>query len=488
MSLININVSQELVSLSNQEADWWKRASKARREAYIKKHPKSKYANAVRSGKLKVDSPTVKPKSKKPAKGKSAKTPKSPRKSSTRKSTRKTEPKHKATPPPKRPEKEKPVSKSRELRATEAVIDREEKRRATDLTPIIQEEVKDNFRAIREKKDKIVKAVKSKLSPRGGNQIRGFAKKFLGGGFKMKSASDEEKAGARKATKILDSITENLLGRQRYASTGKTVGHVLLSIFMGPTNYKELKDVVGADQPQMESNSSVRKDTEENQWLSDITQWFDSMVDVRLRSLSAEEEESEEDEEFEDEDPKVLDTLDTFIQRYLDWFKQIDINSLSEKVALLQSRYEMIEEGYKPSQEDIDSELEDDEEDEIDIPGELDMLESESGAIPRISFKVCPAQKRTAHADRTRYDVMFSGRQIGQVESDPKINGNGKSRRSWVIKLFEGFNESAYRSGRDSTQPYTVVNSNQVVLLNPIRQTFDECRTWIKHSLVKEML
>ena len=83
---------------------------------------------------------------------------------------------------------------------------------------------------------------------------------------------------------------------------------------------------------------------------------------------------------------------------------------------------------------------------------------------------------------------MFDNRIIGCIESDPEIEGNGKSRRSWKAKLYEGFSESSFHTGRQDTKPYTIVKSNRVVLFNPIRQTYDECKLWIKHNLNKDYL
>lgn len=489
MSLVQIDVSQGLESLSAEEANWWKKASPARREAYIKKHPKSKYANAVKSGKLKINSPT----DKSPSKKTKAKTTTRKTKASPTKST-------KVKAPPKKPEKKEPVPKSRNLRAQESVISEEEQERSKTLAPIVRQDMQQNFSEIKKNKTKIVDAIKNRLSPRGLKQVKSFGKNFLQGKFKFKKASEEEQAGARKATKILDAVSENLIGRQRYNSTGKTVGHILLSMFMGPTNYKELRSVVeeGRQSTGMESTSTSRKQTEESEFSKDIMQWFDDLVFYRMASLSAEEEDLEKvfedelaaEEEEAEEESIVHDTIDKLITSYMDWMNELDFDIISQKIALLQARYEMMEEDWKPTKEAIDSKLEDDEDEELDIPSELETLDSESASTvtPRISFRVCPTQKRTDVKDRTRFDVMFANRAIGSIESDPKIQGNGKSRRSWVVKLFEGFNESAFRSGRDTTQPYTVVNSNQVVLLNPIRQTHDECKSWIKHVLERKLL
>lgn len=490
MSLVQIDVSQGLESLSAEEANWWKKASPARREAYIKKHPKSKYANAVKSGKLKINSPT----DKSPSKKTKAKTTTRKQKASPKKST-------KVKAPPKKPEKKEPVPKSRSLRAQESVIAEEEQDRAKTLAPIVRQDMQQNFSEIKKNKTKIVDAVKNRLSPRGLKQVKSFGKKFLEGKFNFKKADEEEKAGARKATKILDAVSENLIGRQRYKSTAKTVGHIMLSMFMGPTNYKELRSVVeeGVERPDMESNSTARKNTDDNEFIEQITEWFDSLVFHRMSALAAEDKDLEKefedelaaDEEEAEEETITHDTIDKLITTYMDWMNELDFDVISQKISLLQARYEMIDEEWSPSQEAIDSKLsEEDEDDEIDIPSELETLDSESASTvtPRISFRVCPTQKRTDVKYRTRFDVMFANRSIGSIESDPKIEGNGKSRRSWIVKLYEGFNESAFRSGRDTTQPYTVVNSNQVVLLNPIRQTHDECKSWIKHVLERKLL
>lgn len=491
MSLLAINIEDHsFVSLSAEEANWWKKASPRRREAYIKKHPRSKYAKAVKTGKLKVDAPTegkknaVNNKKTKKAKAGNNKTKKA-----------KTSPK--APKPAKKKKKDKKAKRDRKVRAAQEITKQEEDRRTNMLAPIVQGELNDNFREVTGKRDAIVKNLNNNLSEGAKAEITSAAKPVLEGQFKYKDATPQQQRGFSKIGKVLDTITEGLIGRERYRSTSKTLGHVLLSLFLGPSNYKEIRREIEEGKREykesFESQSTTRRkrynEFEQTLDLFDNpVDYFDMLMQQRMASLSAEDEEEKDEAEDEEEElePVMRDTVDALIKAYTDWFKQLDVHRISQKLARLEAIREMMDEGYKPDPAEIDELLEDDE--EVEIPDEIDMLESESGVRPRITFKVCPKQKRMSHADRTRYDVMYDGRSIGMIRSSPRVEGNGKSRRSWQCCLHEGYNESAFASGKREGEPYTLVNKNRVMLMNPNMMTFQEARIWVKHVLNKDLL
>lgn len=493
MSLLAIDIdNQQFVSLSTQEATWWKRASKARRAAYIKKHPKSKYANAVKSGKLKIDAPVVNKDADNNKKTKKAK-------KATDTKAKKTKNAAKAKKPSKKKKKDKKAKRSREVRAQEQAIKQEEDRRTNQLVPIVQNEINDNFKSVTGKVKQIANNLDKNLSEGAKAQVTSFAKPFLEGEFKAKDATEKQRRGMSKMAKVLNTVTEGIIGRERYRSTTKTLGHVLLSLFLGPTNYKEIRQEIEAGKQEyrdsFESTSSIRRkviaDTQFEQSLDifdDPVEYFDELMNQRLLALSAEPEQ-EEDEDAQEEqelEPVMRDTIELMIKTYTDWFKQLDINRISEKLARLEAIREMMNDGYKPDPDEVEDLLEPDK--DIEIPPEVDMLESDSGATPRISFRVCPKQKRAPIADRTRFDIMYDGRSIGLVRSSKQVKGNGKQRRSWQCCLHEGYNESAFASGRREKEPYTLVNRDRIMLMNPNMMTFDEARLWVKHVLNKDML
>jgi hypothetical protein len=493
--MAQIELSLGLVSLSAKEANWWKNASPARRKRYIEKHPRSKYAKAVNAGKLKVDAPS---KSKKPAK------PKAKPKSKSIPASKPTARKPKAV----KVNRKKPVS--RKARAQDQIIREEEQRRVEEESPILRREMQDNLSGVRQNKAKIVNAVSRRFSQEGRKAFNKFSKQFLRGKFNWDKADDATKRGAKMAGQVLEAVTQNVIGRSRYKSGLKNAGTILLSLFMGPTNYK--KAFPNNESAELESSSSFSNfnrrivdevATDGPNFAEDIMQWFDDMVNLRFQSQSASEDEDEEeadnsdidaDEEEldEDEEDVVKDTIDSLITAYTEWLRDLDLPKVARKLSELHAIREMVEEGYTPDPDSVEQLLEDEEEAGEDlqpvIPEDVDQFESDSGAYPRISFRVCPAQKRLSSVQRTRFDIMYDGRCIGCLKSDPKISGNGKSTRSWVAQLYEGYNESAFRSGRNESEPYTAVNKNRVVLFNPHRLTFDEAKVWSKHNLNKEFL
>lgn len=465
MAANEIGKSMTLISLSAQESDWWKKAGPARRKAYIEKHPNSKYANGVKSGKLKINEPK-KPKAK-------------PSNKTTRKAAR---PKSK----PVKPAKKEQLPKSREIRAQEAAIVQEENDRLEVNAPAVRMDMKENFKKIKDSFTKVVQVMDSKFSPQGRREFNGFAGKVLKGKYSAKDAQDSDRRGGRSALKLLDAVNENTLGQGRWKKIGKSVSKVLLSAFLGPSNYKDLQEY---SKQKLESNSVSRLFTPQDEYKQDFDAWLDSVSLSRWSSLSAEEPEPEEEEYEEDlSDPETNPTMERFVQHYMDWLTGIDFDTLSKKIGLLEIRHDMEQEKFVPSKEAVDKFLEDDKEEYIDIPGELDSLDSESATRPRISFRVCPTQRKLTDAERTKYDILYGGDHIGRIESDPKIKGTGANTRSWVAKLYDGFNESAFRTGRSDREPYTVVSANQLSLINPIRQTYSECCNWVKHTINRNML
>lgn len=468
-----------ITSLSAEEAGWWKKASPATRKAYIEAHPKSKYAQGVRAGTLSLDNSSK-------AKRKEIQLPKAERKQS-------------KPALPAKPEVKEPVKLSRRARAKQAITDRAIDERVFQNKYVVKQDIQENYSKFRRSIPRIKDVVANKFSPQGNKNFLSFTKTFAQGKFKAKGAPKEEMEGAKLATQVLKSITENIVGQKGLSKTSNRLVDTVLGAFLGPTNYKEIKRYM--DGNRLSSVSAARKSTSVNDYKTELDLFLDSLASKRFVSLSNEdaideivdevsEEEEPEDEDEDYEPPEVKDTLETFINLFSDWFKDLDLEALSIKIAKIQAIQELIEEGFLPTEEELEKEMEEEPEEE-QVPLELDTidgLESDSAVTPRISFRVCPKQKRLDSKERTRFDVMFDNRIIGCIESDPEIEGNGKSRRSWKAKLYEGFSESSFHTGRQDTKPYTIVKSNRVVLFNPIRQTYDECKLWIKHNLNKDYL
>lgn len=192
------------------------------------------------------------------------------------------------------------------------------------------------------------------------------------------------------------------------------------------------------------------------------------------------------------------DPVSVMLDEFVLWAGNQDLDGIAERVARFQAIYQMQEEGWKPdtsqySQEDLDEVLaaaqqENEEEtgDEESDDVESDEMVSESAVRPRLSFKVNSTMARLPLAQRTRYDIRFNDRIIGTLDT----NGNkgGFNRRAWHILLRDGFDESAFHSGRIENQPYTLVRESGVQLIHPVPMTFNECCSWVRANVEKKFL
>lgn len=192
------------------------------------------------------------------------------------------------------------------------------------------------------------------------------------------------------------------------------------------------------------------------------------------------------------------DPVSVMLDEFVLWAGNQDLDGIAERVARFQAIYQMQEEGWKPdtsqySQEDLDAvlaaaqqdkeaEAEEDEEDEDTD----DEMVSESSVRPRLSFKVNSTMARLPIVQRTRYDIRFNDRIIGTLDT----NGNkgGFNRRVWFILLRDGFDESAFHSGRIENQPYTLVRESGTQLIHPVPMTFNECCSWVRANVEKKFL
>lgn len=83
--------------------------------------------------------------------------------------------------------------------------------------------------------------------------------------------------------------------------------------------------------------------------------------------------------------------------------------------------------------------------------------------------------------DVGRRYLLVVGRQIrGFVMWDKKYGAPNKEANGWYSVLFDGFNENAYRSGRDAEtlEPYTEIHRNDLVLVNPARMPYEFAKQW----------
>lgn len=99
-----------------------------------------------------------------------------------------------------------------------------------------------------------------------------------------------------------------------------------------------------------------------------------------------------------------------------------------------------------------------------------------------VKVRRCPLDfYRGLDEDVGRRYLLVVGRQIrGFVMWDKKYGAPNKEANGWYSVLVDGFNENAYRSGRnaETLEPYTAIHRNDLVLVNPSRMPYDFAKQW----------
>lgn len=220
---------------------------------------------------------------------------------------------------------------------------------------------------------------------------------------------------------------------------------------------------------------------------------------VEPEETKTEELESKSSESAEiDYDPVEFLTADFAV-----WLQDQDLDLIARKISEYMALEEMKAEGWQPNLADFS----DDELDAVLSPREeIEELVSNSADEPEEDYEQTHVdipedkpKKLTLRCDtecarlpvdqRWRYNLRFGNRIIGNIRCVDKATG-GKFSRKWICVLEDGFDESVYRSGRPikNDQPYTLIKRGKIYLVQPIKQTFDECYAWAKLNIDKEFL
>lgn len=334
---------------------------------------------------------------------------------------------------------------------TEKLTRREVAIRADRQAPILRAQAASNLMKFNEKVSNTGDYYNSKVSPSGMRQLTGYLN-----AKRNREEGPEHAKGKNLAIKLASGTVMAALGLGALvaASTGALpIAGAIVGALFGMNSFKDaLLDFVAPDPDEIEKDSMV--------------------------STSA--------------DRTAVNML---VDEVAVWLNNQDLDSIAYKIAEYNALDEMEQEGWKPnvsmlSDEELDQmsnqtgeEYEDNEEDE-DTENEEDTdldesaLTSESSVTPRIGFSI-------GNKERTKYDVKFDGRVIGILKS---LGNHSKNKRQWTLVLTDGFNETIFRSGKSETEPYTLVKGSNVVLVNPIKQTYPECCAWARRYIDKNFL
>lgn len=122
----------------------------------------------------------------------------------------------------------------------------------------------------------------------------------------------------------------------------------------------------------------------------------------------------------------------------------------------------------------------------LDVTKLKDLIKPQSlSAAARITFKKASAKSPYDGAEKVSYVVNRAGANCGVINWDPSCGACSEKSTGWVVTLFDGFNEAAYRSGRgeNKNEPFTAVHKGEVKLQNPSRMTLDMARSWARGAL-----
>ncbi|MGL5013360.1 MAG: hypothetical protein ACRC6V_03595 [Bacteroidales bacterium] len=412
--------------------EWWKKLSKNQQENYVKKHPRSYLTDFVKKSdierKKKAKQETARPK----------------RVSSVHKRT------NKAAAPAKRSTKAaKAPAKPQRAAIKEKLRRNHEQKLVDDSLPTVKRAFTESIMNLGTKISHVAKAISDKMSPKSKENLDSYlrARKT---GADTKNYED----GRLVANKVLMSIVQVALLAAVVGSVATGTGPLagaLVGAYLGFTSHKAGLEGTKYEHPEEEEEDSEEADPED---LADIEE------PDELQSTSA----------LLDED----DPVEELSQSFIEWLGNQDLDGISERIAQFIAIETMDKEEWRPDTAELDDE-------DIDA-----LMVSESGITPRLTFRVSNNLKRKPEDQRTLYEVVYANRTIGRIRATDALAS--KAQRTWVAELEDGFNESSYRSGKQDSEPFTLVKAGVVLLKNPTKFTFSECCSWIKHNVDKNFL
>lgn len=443
------NVEETLISESAKDyakaPDWWNAMSLNQQKAYAAKHPRSKLAKFFKQEQVKKQK-AQKARGTAKAKPVQEKRDKSRDRSGGILGALKNAAKNKRMSAPSedaiKRKRRTPQEVNDALR--EQYARAEEKRRAEKKQPIVKQRMLGGIRNFAENITSLASHYKDRMSPGSIRSLSEFIRAKKDG-----AVSEEHVKGQHTANKIILNATQAILGIAAIgaiASGAAPLAGALTAAFFGFKDYTKGLEGTGK-------------------------------LDVPDRDFSSE---SSDD---------GADPVELLLDEYAIWVGNQDIDAISQKVAEFESLLEMQEEQWQPDP----SQYSDDELNEIAnapyLEDDRDPTEdflSESSIHPRLTFRLNESCRGRRVDLRNTYDIMYAGNPIGKIfTTDPF---SSMKNRQWQILLDDGFNEAAYKSGRNEMEPYTLVNSRGLKLIHPVRQTYRECCAWVKLAVEKKYL
>lgn len=104
--------------------------------------------------------------------------------------------------------------------------------------------------------------------------------------------------------------------------------------------------------------------------------------------------------------------------------------------------------------------------------------------LNRLTFRIPNSMKSLAKDLVYKYEIVLGGKSVGLIHS-LKESGNRHKARQWRVSIRNHFQDSNYRSGFSTEEPFTVVRGDNIVLHNVQPMTMDEARAWVRTVVEK---
>lgn len=177
------------------------------------------------------------------------------------------------------------------------------------------------------------------------------------------------------------------------------------------------------------------------------------------------------DDDFESESSSV-DPVTRLVDDFTSFWSTIDHGTLYDKISSA---------GFDTKNVSLSAAL-----DASPVPADIQASEEEEVQRLRMTLRTCPTQHGIPKEHKRRFLVCVNGSVRGFLSWDTSMGDPDKNKFGWVVTLYHGFNENAYRSGRNPKnplEPFTAVHNGELKLHNPCRMPLPLARSWARQAL-----
>ena len=171
----------------------------------------------------------------------------------------------------------------------------------------------------------------------------------------------------------------------------------------------------------------------------------------------------EEPDDFESESTTfAIDPAERIVNDFISYWSTIDHEALKDKFETAGTQLESTSSHFVDQQNPEDQER------------------------IRMTLRTCPTQHGIPKEEKRRFLICVNGSIRGFLSWDTKMGRPDKDKFGWLVTLYHGFNENAYRSGRNphnDMEPFTAVHRGELKLHNPCRMPIRLARAWARQAI-----